>query len=265
VSPSTRIAPANVTPFQTSWVLFRCSSTFDTILLRFLRQRQVTLSSIVLEKGDNATCRYPYGTATESNTVLQLHDAFQPLSYWNGFETPPNWQGVAMDTHIYQVFSDSVRLLACRPSESRDESLCFLQQVAMTWQEHISAACNTQSTLSGFDLWLMVGEWSPAATDCATYLNGRGVGSRYDGSYPGSTYVGSCTGLTGSASTFSSSYMTFLRQFWEAQVISYEKADGWLMWTWKAENADDWSYQAGLQNGWIPWSPTDLLYPDICG
>jgi aryl-phospho-beta-D-glucosidase BglC (GH1 family) len=189
--------------------------------------------------------RYPHGTSTQSNTVVLLHDAFQPLSYWNGFETTPNFQGVAMDTHIYQVFSNA--------------------DVQMSWQSHIDTACGTQSTLSNFDLWLMVGEWSPAVTDCATYLNGRGYGARYDGSYPGSTYVGSCTGLTGSASTFSSSYMTFLRQFWEAQVISYEKSNGWLMWTWKTESADEWSYLAGLQNGWIPWSPTDLQYPTICG
>ncbi|KAH7886065.1 glycoside hydrolase family 5 protein [Phlebopus sp. FC_14] len=189
--------------------------------------------------------RYPYGTSQTSNTVVLLHDAFQPLSYWNGFETPPNWQGVAMDTHIYQVFSNS--------------------DVAMSYQEHIDAACQTQSELSSFDLWLVVGEWSPASTDCAKYLNGRGVGSRYDGTYPGSTAVGSCTGLTGSASSFSSSYKTFLRQFWEAQVISYEAGDGWLQWTWKAENADEWSYQAGLANGWIPQNPTDLMYPNICG
>lgn len=189
--------------------------------------------------------RYPYGTSTQSNIVVLLHDAFQPLSYWSGFETPPNFQGVAMDTHIYQVFSNA--------------------DVQMSWQSHINTACGTQSTLSNFDLWLMVGEWSPAITDCATYLNGRGNGARYDGSFPGSTYVGSCTGLTGSASTFSSSYKTFLRQFWEAQVISYEKSNGWLMWTWKTESADEWSYLAGLQNGWIPWSPTNLQYPTICG
>ena len=58
-------------------------------------------------------------------------------------------------------------------------------------------------------------------TDCATYLNGRGVGSRYDGSYSGSTRVGSCTGLTGSGATFSSSYKEFLRQTWEAQVSPF--------------------------------------------
>ena len=39
-----------------------------------------------------------------------IHDAFQSLSYWDGFMSPPDWQGVILDTHIYQVFSESVRL-----------------------------------------------------------------------------------------------------------------------------------------------------------
>ncbi|EKM61608.1 glycoside hydrolase family 5 protein [Phanerochaete carnosa HHB-10118-sp] len=188
---------------------------------------------------------FPYGTSQEGNTVVLLHDAFQPLSYWNGFQTPPGWQGVAMDTHIYQMFSQD--------------------EVSRSDQEHISAACAYASSLSTFDLWIIVGEWTPAPTDCATYLNGRGVGARYDGTYPGSTFVGSCDGLTGSASSFSSSYKTFLRQYWEAQVITFEKGSGWIQWTWKAENADDWTYQAGLANGWIPQNPTQLMYPNICG
>ena len=37
-----------------------------------------------------------------------IHDAFQPLSYWDGFMAPPNWQGVILDTHIYQMFSVTV-------------------------------------------------------------------------------------------------------------------------------------------------------------
>ena len=135
----------------------------------------------------------------------------------------------------------------------------------MSDKEHINAACQTQSSLAGFDLWLLVGEWSPAMTDCAKYLNGRGVGSRYAGTYPGSTVVGSCNGLTGNGSTFSSSYKTFLRQIWEAQVISYEKADGWLQWMWKTEDADEWSYQAGLNYGWVLQNSTSYMYPAICG
>jgi aryl-phospho-beta-D-glucosidase BglC (GH1 family) len=102
-------------------------------------------------------------------------------------------------------------------------------------------------------------------TDCAKYLNGRGVGARYDGTRNGSPRVGSCVGLTGSAASFSASYKTFLRQSWEAQVITYEKASGWIMWTWKAEQADEWSYEAGLRNGWIPRDVTERRFPRICG
>ncbi|KAG1757219.1 glycoside hydrolase family 5 protein [Suillus lakei] len=166
---------------------------------------------------------YPYDSSTESNTVELIHDAFQSLSYWDGFMVD-GYDGVAMDTHIYQMFSD--------------------EQVAYNYSQHIEEACSHGSSLADFDLWIIVGEWTPASTDCAKWLNGRGTGARYDGSI--------------------SDYKTFMRQYWEAQVISYEKGSGWIQWTWKAENADDWSYQAGLKYGWIPQDPTDLEYPDIC-
>jgi len=190
--------------------------------------------------------RFPFGTSQESNTVVVLHDAFQPLSFWDGFMQPPMWQGVAMDTHQYQVFSDS--------------------QVAMSQQQHIQAACALGSELSSFDLWIIVGEWTLAITDCAESLNGRGVGSRFAGTFPGSTKVGNCAGLSGPASSFSSSYKTFLRQFYEAQLTAYEQGSGWIMWLWKAQagTADEWSYQAGLQNGWIPSNPTQRQFPSIC-
>jgi glucan 1,3-beta-glucosidase len=40
-----------------------------------------------------------------------------------------------------------------------------------------------------------------------------------------------------------------MRKYWEAQVVAFEKSQGWIYWTWKAENADEWSYQAGLAGG----------------
>ena len=151
-----------------------------------------------------------------------------------------------MDKHIYQMFSN--------------------EEVAYSFTEHITTVCTYASSLKGFDLWLIIGEWSSAPTDCALYLNGRGVGARYDGTYPGSTYVGSCDAMTGSASTFSDAYKTFLGQFWAAQTYAFETgAQGWLQWTWKTESADEWSYQAGLANGWIPQNPNNPQYPNICG
>ncbi|KAJ3508611.1 hypothetical protein NLJ89_g5658 [Agrocybe chaxingu] len=191
--------------------------------------------------------RWPFGTSQQSNLVVMIHDAFQSLSYWNGFMQPPNWQGVILDTHIYQMFSVA------------------MQENQMSNAQHIATACGKANSIINSPLWTVVGEWTAAANDCARYLNGRGVGSRYDGSYPGSTRVGSCTGLTGRASTFSAAYRTFLRQYWEAQVQTFEKGQGWIQWTWKAEIADEWTYQAGLANGWIPRNPTAYQYPNICG
>lgn len=67
----------------------------------------------------------------------------------------------------------------------------------------------------------MVGEWSLADTDCAQYLNGRGIGARYDGSYPGSPWVGDCQYKTGGdGSSFSNEFKGFLRQFWDVQTVS---------------------------------------------
>lgn len=187
--------------------------------------------------------RYPYGNSQQGALLEVIHDAFQPLDYWNGFETT-GFDGVMMDTHYYGVFSQG--------------------EVSRSWDQQVQAACARGPQLQSFDLWTVVGEWSLAFTDCAKYLNGRGIGARYDGSYPGSSYVGTCSYFTGSGSTFGNDYKGFLRRFWEAQVTSFERGGGWIFWTWKAENADEWSYSAGLNYGWIPQDPTQRIYGNVC-
>ena len=189
--------------------------------------------------------RWQDGTS-ESDTVVLIHDAFQEASYWGNFMTAPDFQGVAIDTHIYQVFED--------------------EYVAMSEDQHISLACQQSSVLSQYQLGVIVWEWCPAITDCAKYLNGRGVGARYDGTKDGSSYVGDCSQMTGSGAGFSDSYKVFLRKFWEAQMSSYETGYGWIQWTWKTEDGtgEEWSYEAGLKYGWIPSNPTERQYPNIC-
>ena len=100
-----------------------------------------------------------------------------------------------------------------------------LYKVGRTFEQHTQAACELTSTFSQFNLWVIVGEWTPAYTDCAKYLNGRGIGARYDGSYPGSTSVGSCEGMTGTGDTFSQDYKTNLAKYWDAQVRA-----AWYAW-----------------------------------
>ena len=106
--------------------------------------------------------------------------------------------------------------------------ITLLQTVSLDNAGHIQNACNNAGPLSSFNhqqLWTIVGEWTPAMTDCAKYLNGRGVGARYDGSIsPGAPVYGSCNGLTGSGATFSQDYRNFLRMTWEAQVSGWRTA-----------------------------------------
>ena len=46
----------------------------------------------------------------QSDTVILFHDAFKGLGYWSNFMSDRStYQGVAFDTHIYQMFSQGVR------------------------------------------------------------------------------------------------------------------------------------------------------------
>lgn len=72
-------------------------------------------------------------------------------------------------------------------------------------------------------------------TDCAKWLNGRGIGARYDGTYEkdgeGSYYIGSCDGKSeGTVDSLSQEDKQNLKTFLGAQMAAYEKANGWIFW-----------------------------------
>lgn len=101
-------------------------------------------------------------------------------------------------------------------------------------------------------------------TDCAPYLNGYGVGARYDGSYPGSSYHGSCAGKS-DLNTWSQQMRDDTRAFIEAQLTAYEsQTQGWVWWNFKAENADEWDAFALLDNGIFPQPLSDRKFGAIC-
>ena len=162
-------------------------------------------------------------------------------------------------------------------------------ELARTFDQHISYACNLSQSFVEFEtsnIWTVVGEWSNSLTDCALWLNGRGVGARWSGDWGSasdSEFFGSCQGYTGDSSNFSQQYKDQMREYFEVQIEVGERVQGWVFWTWKvrnrcfripsgcwlkrisqAENADEWSYSKGVAGGWIPSDPTDRLYPNIC-
>lgn len=176
--------------------------------------------------------RYAQGS-NPTNVNVMIHDGFQDLSAWNGFMQPPTFQDVVLDHHQYSVFQND--------------------QVALSQKDRLQFYCNMRGSLASSqkNLYTVVGEWSNAVTDCAKYLNGRGINARYDGSYPGSSYVGSCKGKSGSGANFTQNYKNFLKQMFDTQRNVFETGSGWIYWTWKTESAAEWDYSAGLKYGWI--------------
>ncbi|KAJ7227170.1 glycoside hydrolase family 5 protein, partial [Mycena pura] len=191
-----------------------------------------------------------------SNMKIMIGDGFEGVDSWTNFLTYPGkypcvhlvLPSLILIQHEYQIFS--------------------VPELSRSFDDHISFACSSMGDLTNFaknNIWTVVGEWSTAVTDCALWLNGRGVGARWDGTwYTPNTPLGSCTGWTGSYASFSSDYKTFLRKYWEVQTMMGENVQGWITWAWKVCRADTYSYQKGLEGGWIPQDPTDRLYPNIC-
>lgn len=176
--------------------------------------------------------RYAQGS-NPTDVAVSIHDGFQDLSAWQGFMQPPTFNDVWLDHHQYSVFQND--------------------QVALSRQDRLQFFCNMRDTLASSqrNLYTVVGEWSNAITDCARYVNSRNQGSRYDGSYPGSTRIGSCKGKSGSGANFSQDYKNYLKQIFDTQRNVYETGSGWIYWTWKTESAAEWDYSAGLKYGWI--------------
>jgi glucan 1,3-beta-glucosidase len=106
-----------------------------------------------------------------------------------------------VDRHEYQVF---------------DNGLVGMQN----WQ-HRQYVCNNAPKYMGSDKWTVVGEWSAAETDCTTYFNGYLIGARYDGTYPGSSYHGSCTDKNNIAD-WDTEMRGDVRGYIEAQLETFE-------------------------------------------
>lgn len=183
------------------------------------------------------------------NTTFVIHDAFQGIGFWNEHFnaaynnvsskyynlTVPEYAStsVLVDHHHYEVFTDFQ--LGHTPLDRMIDIMNYGESLAKEQKYHPS----------------LVGEWSGAITDCAKWLNGVGMGARYDGGYYKSTNfssdleskpLGECKSQR-PVDEWSEEYKNQVRQFIEAQLASYSaNSAGWIFWNWKTENATEWDY-----------------------
>jgi len=188
-----------------------------------------------------------WGNLRDSPVAVTFHDAFEGVNSWNDWGS--GMWSLLLDTHHYEIFDDNA--------------------VSMGIGEHISTACGFGASMATNNKWTVAGEWTGAQTDCAKWLNGRGIGARYDGTYyndgQGSSYHGSCDGkFTGTVAGFGEADHNNIKSYIQAQLTAFEKAAGWIFWTWHTESAPEWDFKALTEGGLIP-QPLDSLDRSICG
>ncbi|KAF1981657.1 glycoside hydrolase family 5 protein [Aulographum hederae CBS 113979] len=188
-----------------------------------------------------------WGNLKNSRVAITFHDAFQGVNSWNDWGS--GMWNLLLDTHHYEIFDS--------------------ETLQMGIDDHVKSACGFGNQMKSNNKWTISGEWTGGITDCAKWLNGLGVGARYDGTYAingGSSYIGSCDGkYTGSVKNLSAADKGNLRKFIEAQLDAYESAAGWIFWTWKTEGAPEWDMQDQIANGIFPQPLSDRQYPGQCG
>ena len=128
-----------------------------------------------------------------------------------------------------------------------------VDQLAMSPDDHIKSACDFGGQMAASPHNTISGEWTGGITDCAKWLNGKNKGARYDGTFQNANKIGSCAGKSsGSVANLSSDDKYNIGRYIEAQLEGYEKAAGWIFWTWKTEGAPEWDMQDLLKNGLFP-------------
>lgn len=96
-----------------------------------------------------------WGDLSGSNVAVTFHDAFEGVTSWNDWGS--GMWALMLDTHHYEVFDTG--------------------SLQMSVSSHVSTACGFGGQMASNNKWTIAGEWTGAMTDCAKWLNGRGVGA----------------------------------------------------------------------------------------
>nr|GAT59625.1 glycoside hydrolase [Mycena chlorophos] len=190
------------------------------------------------------------GYGAGNGPMVSFHDGFISLSDYAGFMSGSD--RASLDTHPYLCFTQSAA-----PITTYSTTPCS------AWGGEIN------STMGAFGL-IVAGEFSNAVTDCGLYVNGVGQGVRYEGTYDSGgpwPVIGNCTTDWLNYQEWSSGTKAAYLAFAEA---SMDALGNWFFWTWKIGNstagiveAPQWSYQLGLQEGWMPTDPRSAV--GTCG
>lgn len=184
------------------------------------------------------------------NNTIVFHDAFKPIGYWNDFlssykngTNTTDIYNILIDHHHYEVFS------AGGLNQTIDQHIKSIKDLSSDIEKEIPHHP------------AVVGEWLAALTDCTPWLNGVGLGSRYEGQAPyDNPKIGSCKDIN-NWSKWSKKDKVNTRKFIEIQLDQYEsKMNGWIFWCFKTEDTIEWDFKRLVELGLMPQPLTQRKY-----
>lgn len=197
---------------------------------------------------------------------VSIHDGFLPRDQWA--TVFPNADRISLDSHPYLCFG----------GQSDSPMSTYKNTPCANWGSAVN------NSMANFGL-TTAGEFSNAVTDCGLWLNGVDLGTRYEGTYAGNPQrVGDCSvwtdwtkydkGMKMDIKNFALSSMDALQVclivhlMWQTLT---RRIQDYFFWTWKIGNSSTtgkvetpaWSYQLGLEQGWMPTDPREAA--GACG
>ncbi|WLF77852.1 glucan exo-1,3-beta-glucosidase [Lodderomyces elongisporus] len=200
-----------------------------------------------------------YRDAREIQTVnnsIFFHDAFQSISYWDDFLTKGSvkYQNHTNSTNGTNSTNHTNSTNGTRIDKVEFNNIyidhhhyeVFGNVVADNVTQHLNNIVNYSKDIAKEKHRAIVGEWSAALTDCSPWLNGVGLGSRYEGTDPyDNDRVGNCNIINRSGKKWTKEQKKDHRRFVEMQLYQYsQNTNGWIFWCWKTEGgAIEWDFR----------------------
>ncbi|KAG6811733.1 hypothetical protein H0H92_006085 [Tricholoma furcatifolium] len=186
------------------------------------------------------------GYGEGNGPYISIHDGFAGVSTWAGFLEGSD--RIILDSHPYLAFDGSSALSPVDTGTGSDAGGVWPLTACQAW----ASSFNTSRSDFGVTI---AGEFSNGINDCGLFL--RGVPGT-----AGITYGGNCSDWQDS-SNWTDGTKAGLMMFAQA---SMDALGDWFFWTWKIANSSAgivesplWSYQLGLENGWMPTDPRTAL------
>ncbi|TFK79234.1 glycoside hydrolase family 5 protein [Polyporus arcularius HHB13444] len=190
------------------------------------------------------------GAGAGNGPMISLHDGFGPVGDWAGFLSGSD--RVALDDHPYFAFTGEANREPLNITADGDTTGGLGGKWPLQACNQWGASMNSSRNAFGVTV---AGEFSNAINDCGRFVNGISP----SGTPSGARYGSDCD-YWENWETWSDETKQGLMNF---ALASMDALGDWFFWTWKIGNSTTansvraplWSYQLGLQQGWMPTDP----------